>query len=80
MADEKDPKPAAKPAAPAVEPVKAPDFTDMKKKPAKGKLAVPVLNPREKQILNIFLFCLVLLVLDLVMIHPIVHYLQKLDL
>lgn len=79
MADEKDPKLAAKPAAPPAETVKAPDFSDMKKKPAKGKLSVPVLKPREKQILNIFLFCVVLLALDLVMIRPIVHYLQKLD-
>ena len=59
---------------------KAADAADPKKDAGKPKKAgIPVLQPREKTILYVFLFMLSLLMIDVAMIHPIGNYLQKLD-
>ena len=73
MADKKEEvkSPADKPAAAAP--------ADAKGKNAKPKRAMPILQPREMFFLKIFIFCFMLLIIDLVMIHPITDYLQRLD-
>lgn len=76
MADDKQ---ALDKLAAAAEAPKPAEAADPKKGAGKPKMGVPVLQPREKTVFQIFLFMLSLLVVDLAIIHPIGNYLQKLD-
>src|SRR5262245_1721121 len=79
MADsQQPPKPAAEKAPDAAaQPSAAPDAK--KKGGAKPKFALPVLKPRENMIFKVFLFFFIVLVVDLVLIHPLSNYLRQLD-
>ena len=65
--------------APPADASKTAEGADPKKGGAKPKIGIPVLQPREKIIFQIFLFMLCLLVIDVVMIHPVGNYLRQLD-
>ncbi len=77
MADEKDPKAPAEAAPEAGKP--AEDAGKKKKKGDGKKKGLPVLKPREKLIFRVFIFMIVLLIVDAAMIHPINNYLRQLD-
>ena len=80
MPDNDKPQPAADKAAPPVPGTPKGAAAPGAKTPgAKAKFSMPVLQPREKLTLNIFIFMFVLLIVDVVMIHPISNYLQRLD-
>ncbi len=78
MADDKKPESEKIPQSPA-DASKAPEGKDGKKPGGKPKIALPVLQPREKAIFQVFLFFFALLTVDLVLIHPLSNYLRKLD-
>ena len=79
MAEKEEPKKAPDKEPAAAETPKAPEGVADAKKGGKRKLAALILQPREQLFFRIFILMFTMLIVDIVMVHPVTNYFNRLD-